>query len=307
MEIQEYFDKIDIHEIERFICEKQEENLSLEFKTVVHPNFNDKNKDDDKKNISKTLSGFANSNGGIIVWGIKAKENDKKQDVAFEKKPITELTKFLNTLNRLEGIAVTPTITGIKHKKIEISEDIGFIISYIPESNSAPHMANFAGKHYYKRSGDSFYQCEHFDIRDMFQRKKLALLDISLLGIVRKPTIDIVTEYETTLCIRNDGSSFARAAVMKIEINYPYRFSTHGINGNGGVFDRSRTLESNQICTYLGGMDSIIHPELEYKIDTINITLPNKIQELPNLILKYFIAAENMEKFSSVKEYQMKI
>ena len=87
MDLKAYYNQIDLEEIERFILEGQEENLNLEFKTVVHPNYNLNNKEDDKKNISKTLSGFANSNGGIIIWGIKAKENEKKQDIATDKKP----------------------------------------------------------------------------------------------------------------------------------------------------------------------------------------------------------------------------
>lgn len=101
MNLKSYFENIDINEIDRYISDGQEENLNLEFKSVVHPNYNTHNREDDKKNISKTFSGFANSNGGIVVWGIKAKENRNKQDIATDKKPIKELTKFLNMLNRL--------------------------------------------------------------------------------------------------------------------------------------------------------------------------------------------------------------
>ncbi len=142
MDLKLYYDTIDIAEIERYISDGQEENLNLEFKTVVHPNYNQHNREDDKKNISKTFCGFANSNGGIIIWGIKAKENANRQDIATDKKPIKELTRFLNTLNRLEGQSVTLVITGIEHKNVEISDDCGFIVTYIPESDFAPHMAN---------------------------------------------------------------------------------------------------------------------------------------------------------------------
>ncbi len=105
MKIEEYFSKIDLNEIERFIEESQEEHITLEFKTVNHPIYTDENREDDKKNFSKVISGFANSSGGIVVWGIMAKQNSSGQDVAKAKKPIKELTKFLNTLNRLEGNA----------------------------------------------------------------------------------------------------------------------------------------------------------------------------------------------------------
>lgn len=60
MQLKDYFDSIDLNEIDRFILEKQEENLTLEFKTVNHPNYNDNNREFDKTNVSEVLSGFAN-------------------------------------------------------------------------------------------------------------------------------------------------------------------------------------------------------------------------------------------------------
>ncbi len=44
---------------------------------------------------------------------------------------------------------------------VEMDTDQGFIKTFVPKSNDAPHMANYAEKHYYKRSGDSSYQAEH--------------------------------------------------------------------------------------------------------------------------------------------------
>ncbi len=38
MNLKEYFDKIDLDEINRLIETHQEENLNIEFKIAVHPN-----------------------------------------------------------------------------------------------------------------------------------------------------------------------------------------------------------------------------------------------------------------------------
>lgn len=304
MDLKAYFDKIDIEEIERFIIDGQEENLKLEFKTVVHPNYNKFNREDDKKNISKTLSGFTNSNGGIIVWGIRAKENDKQQDIATDKKPINELTKFLNILNRLEGESVTPIITGIEHKKIEIDNDFGFIITYVPASDFAPHMANYAGKLYYKRSGDSFYSCEHYDIKDMFQRKHSAYLSLKMknkqISQISKDKIQI----DITLSLRNTGRNYAKAPLIKVEINQPYKFSDYGLDGNGniGVFNVKASSRTPQLSTYSGGQDILIYPDLEYDVDKIELEINSDIEELPKLKVDYMIVAENMEKTNFTTE-----
>jgi hypothetical protein len=298
MDLKAYFEKIDIEEIERFVIDGQEENLFLEFKTVVHPNYNQFNHEDDKKNISKTLSGFANSNGGIIIWGIRAKENENKQDIATDKKPIKELTKFLNTLNRLEGQAVTPLVTGIEHKKIEISDDYGYIVSYVPASDFAPHIANFAGKHYFKRSGDSFYICEHYDIKDMFQRKNSANMDLSIKNKQINHIHGDKLRVELTLSLRNTGRNHAKAPLIKVEINTPYFFSDFGLDGNGniGVFKARATPKTPQLVSYMGGQDTIIYPDLEYDIDKIRLEINKDTIEFPKLTIKYLIVAENMEK-----------
>lgn len=298
MDIQKYFEGIDINEIDRFIHEGQEENLFIEFKTVVHPNYDNNNKEIDKKNISKTISGFANSNGGIVVWGIKAKENDKKQDIASDKSPIKELTKFLNTLNRLEGQATTPVVTGIIHKKIEISSDCGFVVTYVPQSEYAPHMANYAEKHYYKRSGDSFYICEHYDIKDMLQRKHSAILNLQVKDKKISQGFGDIRMYEMILALRNEGRSFAKAPLIRVEINQPFKFSEFGLDGNGniGLFKVKANPRTPQMSTYSGGQDIIIYPELEYEIDKIVLEVDKHIDELPKLTINYMIVAENMEK-----------
>lgn len=304
MDLKAYYNQIDKEEIERFILDGQEENLNLEFKTVVHPNYNPYNKEDDKKNISKALSGFANSNGGIIIWGINAKENGKKQDIATDKKPISELTKFLNTLNRLEGEAITPIVIGIEHKKIEISDDYGFIVTFVPASDFAPHMANYANKHYYKRSGDSFYICEHYDIKDMFQRKHSAYLSLILKDKqIHQISVDKI-QVDLILSLRNTGRNYAKAPLIKVEINHPYKFSDYGLDGNGniGVFKVRATPRTSQLSTYSGGQDILIYPGLEYDIDKIEIEINNNIEELPKLTVDYMIVAENMEKTNFLLE-----
>lgn len=307
METKDYFESIDLNEINRFIHEGQEENLYIEFKTVVHPNFNDKNKDIDKKNFSKSISGFSNSGGGIIVWGIKAIANDKKQDIATATSPIKELTRFLNTLNRLEGQAVTPIVTGIKHKKIETSEDNGFIVTYIPQSDFAPHMANYSEKHYYKRSGDSFYICEHYDIKDMFQRKHAAILDLHIKDKTISRRFTDTLRYEMIMSLINNGRYFARAPLLMVEINSPYQFSEFGLDGNRnvGVFGKANS-KSPQSSTYMGGQDIVIYPELSYEIDKITLDVEKDVEELPKLIVNCTIVAENMDKTNYTKEINVK-
>jgi hypothetical protein len=298
MNNREYFNSIDIQEIDRFVSEQQEENINIEFKTVNHPSHNSSNRDYDRNNLSKVISGFANSNGGIVIWGIKASLNEKGQDVAKELKPIMELTKFLNFLNRSEGQVVIPTVIGIEHTKIETSYDEGFIKTYIPASDNAPHMALNGDKHYYKRSGDSFSICEHYDIMDMLNRKTTPTLEVMILDRTDGGIGAGKKQYSKVIAIKNTSRSIAKFPYLKMEVNPPFYMAEYGLDGNGkiGLFNHKSIPSGNYHSTYSGGQDIVIHPGIIYEIDRIKYETPaTDSRDIPTLVVKYLIAAENME------------
>lgn len=297
MNILEYFESIDLQEINRYIADQQEENIHIEFKTVNHPHYNQSNREYDRNNLSKAISGFANSNGGIVIWGVKASPNNKGQDVAKELKPLQELTKFLNLLNRYEGQVVTPIVVGIKHKKIEIELDKGFIITYIPKSDNAPHMANLCEKHYFKRSGDSFYICEHYDILDMFNRRSIPKIEVLVLEKTLGGTGAGIKNYSKVIALKNTSKSIAKFPFLKIEVNPPFYMDKFGLDGNYniGLFNSRAIPVNKHSATYLGGQDIVLHPGVIYEIDKVRYESPaSDNSELPELIVKYFIAAEDM-------------
>lgn len=93
MNIDTLFNNLDENMLNQYIKNNQEENLYLEFKEgsnvkLTHP--------DDKKNFAKALSGFANSSGGLIVWGIKATKNNQGIDCACGSSEIEPLSLFLS-------------------------------------------------------------------------------------------------------------------------------------------------------------------------------------------------------------------
>jgi len=181
-------------------------------------------------------------------------------------------------------------------------------ISYVPASDFAPHMANYSGKHYYKRSGDSFYTCEHYDIKDMFQRRHSAYLDLNVKDKEIHQIQGGNMRVELILSLMNTGRNYAKAPLIKVEINKPYSFSEFGLDGNGniGVFRTRSTPRTPQLSTYMGGQDIIIYPELEYDIDKIKLEISKDIAELPELVIRYMIVAENMEKTKFTKTITVK-
>src|ERR1700674_461093 len=82
-------------DMKRVVQEKWPEDIHLEFKQKSNPS-SGKLDDCDKWHFSRALSGFANSDGGILLFGI---ETDK-QERAHRLKPITGVAEFYSALKK---------------------------------------------------------------------------------------------------------------------------------------------------------------------------------------------------------------
>lgn len=174
MTLAEIFDQLDWETVESYVELKQEEHLHLEFKTLRNAELTNR---DDKLNLARSISGFANSSGGILIWGIDARKNDDNIDCASS---IVELQKpavLVSRLNTLSGEATSPSIVGLQHKQIINSLSSGGVAAtFVPETDGGPYMALLGEQRYYKRSGDSFTEwstlilrtCSGGDKRQLF-------------------------------------------------------------------------------------------------------------------------------------------
>ena len=100
--------------VQKMVDEEWQENLLLDFKCTKN------NKapmtDDDKRSLAKELSAFANSDGGVIVWGIFAKSlGPTEPDVAQNLCPIQNLDLFMSNLQQNTPQVVSPGIVGVEH------------------------------------------------------------------------------------------------------------------------------------------------------------------------------------------------
>ena len=85
--------------IDEFIINQQTEELFLDFKQAVSvgKNFVTLHRDD-RKNLSKAISGFGNSEGGVIIWGVDCARDNEIGDVAKAKVKVKNVHRFLSWL-----------------------------------------------------------------------------------------------------------------------------------------------------------------------------------------------------------------
>jgi len=166
--------------LDSFIEEKMSEELFVDYKRAKDNGKHKKLPDDDRNNYSKAISGFGNSEGGIIIWGVKCVENKDGADIPEKKCPIENHKRFETNLNDLTSGRTDPPHKGVENYSFVSDSDSskGYVVSYIPKCDDRP-LQTIPSQDYYMRINSNFIKIPHHLLSDMFRRrpeKKLELI-----------------------------------------------------------------------------------------------------------------------------------
>ena len=157
--------------IENALRDKTTENYYLDFKTTEKQDYTNQRKlyVSDKKNYAKCISAFGNTDGGIILWGIKT--GTSESDYATAKQPIQNVSNFTSLLEGSTSLLTSPPHSRISHKIIfeDPATDTGYVVTHIQKSNLRPfqviHENDFR---YYIRAGSTSQAASHTFLKSMF-------------------------------------------------------------------------------------------------------------------------------------------
>jgi hypothetical protein len=140
--------------------------------------------DDDRANLAKAISGFSNTDGGLVIWGVKAKPASKDDaDVATDLVPISSLRTFVSRLNALAGEVVSPPVAGVENRLVPIPDDTdrGFAVSVVPKKRDALVQASARTcRGFFIRTGSGFHQLPSSLIAEFYSRRPSPLLGVGL-------------------------------------------------------------------------------------------------------------------------------
>lgn len=212
---------------------------------------------DAKKLFARMLSGFANSEGGLILWGVTAKKNEQQIDCITDFPGVREPDVLGSRLNELTPEALSPGLSGIDHRIVR--DDLSsppFVVTVVPASDIGPHMALLGEHRYYQRIGQATLPMEHFQLADVFGRRPQASLRLRFLqseGCVLSVNLE------------NAGRGIASAPYLLFyDVSAPYVVSPYPGSGKPTDFPlpKVRPAARQGVDGFVGSLDHLIHPGL---------------------------------------------
>lgn len=228
-EIQEYT----IDDINSLIANEVEENIHLDYKASGALG----KKDEKKSEIVKDVSAFANSDGGIIIYGL-TEENHRPKEFDFVDGNVFTKEWLENIIHQVQ-----PHIEGIIIYPIRNDGNIeqSIYVVKIPRSEKAPHMAR--DHKYYKRFNFKSEPMEDYEVKDILHRKYSPTLQI-VNGTLQDLDVeegDETVTFSFKAWIRNTGRVISK----------DYKFSASFFNLPKGTSGNYQPHEGKVLSMYV--------------------------------------------------------
>lgn len=237
-------------EIDKAIADRESEQLFLDFKRSTDGGRSGRLDDKDRANLAKAISGFGNSEGGVVVWGVDCRDVDGSGDVARMKMPITNPERFKSWLEDAVSKVTLPVHPKVEHGILNSGDGTGFVITHVPKSAFAPHQVQQDGI-YYTRSGSSFTRVTHGILQGMFGHPSPAHLshEWRQLGIQIVPAVERARKVivDLGLLLRSHGPGICRDLFASVAINtYPSHQSRSIFGITNDVHWRAESVRSGE-------------------------------------------------------------
>ena len=242
--------------LEELLTNQTAESVDLDFKEKSEIGRDGFNKTD-KQILGRTLSAFANSAGGLLIFGAQARKNADGIDCLTALKPIPNIDRFASEAQTLTGQFLFPRHDGIRQTTIYsgTKDGSGFLAMHVDRSTRRPHQSKAPDDgRYYKRAGDSTFVMEHYDVEDAF--KRVATPEIELVVNVLEARFGTGQAWHIpiSLGLKNVGTSLVR---------YPYisilKTNADVIENHVHLGPRWRLSRDRPGLQFTGGADDVIH------------------------------------------------
>lgn len=157
-------------DILRLVQNAVPEGISLDYKASLPGGT-----DEERKEFLADASSFANTLGGLMVFGIEDERDSNGRATGIPKGVIgVSATNIDAEIGRLQAMArdgVEPPISNIVFKAIEVPGKGRVLVARVSQSLNAPHMVAFKrSSRFFKRTSTGKYQLSRTEIMNAFQQ-----------------------------------------------------------------------------------------------------------------------------------------
>jgi hypothetical protein len=210
--------------IDQMILDRESESFFLDFKRSSDNGEGRRFSDPDRRNLAKAISGFGNSEGGLIIWGVDcsdAPHEGDHADVARAKFPIADVDRFKSWLEGSVSGCTVPPHPSVEHLAIKTGEGpSGFVASLIPQSTAMPHQVIMSSREqyrYYIRAGSDFVPAPHGILAGMFGRKPQPNLSCNHWS-EPNTVVGETLQSNRSITLINEGPGIATAPYLQLTI-----------------------------------------------------------------------------------------
>jgi hypothetical protein len=250
------------------ITGRQQEHVQLDFKQK-HDSSHGSLNDDDKRTLGEALSGFSNSMGGLLIWGIDARKGPDNVDCAQRLVSIANIEQFSASVTSLVGQLLMPPTKASGSRQYPvmlIRAQAIFCLRLTAQSGGPIAPRQKAGEAISNEPATAFFEMEHYDIEDAFNRTHV-------------PTLQFVWRIDKTVTFgRNGEGGFTATITLQLRNNstktakYPYLYVRRPLKTNGKGISAPQGLQGfrqsgeGDLMYFVGGADQVINPETRSSI-----------------------------------------
>jgi hypothetical protein len=170
-----------------------------------------------RKTWSQSLSAYGNTGGGVLVFGIDARQAEidgVRIDVAHAIDLVAKPEALVQTLKDLHISATEDVVGGIEYLCVKQPDGRGYVVCLIPEGKQKPYRAKLDGNVYYQRIGDKCLVIPHPLLRTMFHPRSRASVQIAMkIGAEAGTKAPVI---RGNITIKNTGILTAREMVVVV-------------------------------------------------------------------------------------------
>jgi hypothetical protein len=279
--------------------QNKEETLHLEFKRQAE--LSSPYNDQDRGNLAKAISGFANVEGGVVVFGVHATDMGKKSDIVQSIHSFVDVASVFVKIERDLPNLTDPPVAGLNIKKIvnPANPESGIIIIFVPASDGGPHRVT-KGKNdvldrYYMRTVSSTVNMPHSILSALFGRRPPPVLKLSCTLIWSKPYNTVVIH------VHNQGRGHAGALALRVDrgdatagrhdgLSWEYRSQTPAAEWR--MVQSNGEIETGSSILVRSDYQLILQPGMTTSIVTLQLH-PDVSKETGSVVIQGEIYAKN--------------